>query len=143
MLVTNTLAAHGGRPTLTVAGPHYRWPDVTPGLEEAVRAQLHRSLSDRDAAGVIGEFETAFARFVVTDTMSYVTTMSSALDRREPSTPWAELLRRQPASGHCRPRAMHHTMSPPAHGLVNRCGRLPTDRGTPRAGCEPPSQLWS
>lgn len=64
MLVRNILAVHGGPPTLTVAGPHYRWPDITPGLEETVRAQLHRSLSDRDAAGVIGEFETAFARFV-------------------------------------------------------------------------------
>ncbi|MFE0025522.1 DegT/DnrJ/EryC1/StrS family aminotransferase [Amycolatopsis sp. NPDC059021] len=64
MTAISTLAAHGGTPALDIPGPHYQWPAVTPGLEEAVRAQLHRSLSDRDASGVIGEFETAFARFV-------------------------------------------------------------------------------
>lgn len=64
MTATSTLAAHGGTKRLDIPGPHYQWPAVTTGLEDAVRAQLHRSLSDRDASGVIGEFETAFARFV-------------------------------------------------------------------------------
>lgn len=64
MTATNLLAAHGGTKALDIPRPHYRWPIVTTGLEDAVRGQLHRSLSDRDASGVIGEFETAFARFV-------------------------------------------------------------------------------
>jgi len=59
-----SLAAHGGTRTLDVAGPHYRWPVVDDGLENAVLRQMHRSLSDRDAQGVIGEFEQAFARFL-------------------------------------------------------------------------------
>lgn len=66
MTATSALAAHGGMKTLDIPAPHYRWPAVTPGLEDTVRAQLHRSLSDRDASGVIGEFEIAFARFVGT-----------------------------------------------------------------------------
>ncbi|NLT54921.1 MAG: hypothetical protein GXX79_10215 [Actinomycetales bacterium] len=61
-----TLAAHGGRAILDIPGPHYRWPYIDAGLEAAVKSQLHRSLSDRDAAGVIGEFEEAFADFVGT-----------------------------------------------------------------------------
>jgi dTDP-4-amino-4,6-dideoxygalactose transaminase len=64
MTATSLLAAHGGTKALDIPHPHYTWPSVTAGLEDAVRAQLHRSLSDRDASGVIGEFETAFARFV-------------------------------------------------------------------------------
>ncbi len=64
MTATSMLAAHGGTKVLDIPQPHYRWPAVTTGLEEAVGAQLHRSLSDRDASGVIGEFEAAFARFV-------------------------------------------------------------------------------
>jgi len=64
MTATNMLAAHGGTKALDIPQPHYQWPAVTTGLEDAVRAQLHRSLSDRDASGVIGEFEAAFARFV-------------------------------------------------------------------------------
>lgn len=66
MTMTATLAAHGGDKVLDIPGPHYHWPVVDPDLEEAVRSQLHRSLSDRDASGVIGEFETAFAQFVGT-----------------------------------------------------------------------------
>jgi perosamine synthetase len=64
MSTTNMLAAHGGTKALDIPQPHYRWPAVTADLEDAVRVQLHRSLSDRDASGVIGEFEAAFARFV-------------------------------------------------------------------------------
>lgn len=64
MTMTSTLAAHGGTKALDVPPPHYQWPAVTPGLEEAVRSQLHRSLSDRDGSGVIGEFEAAFSQFV-------------------------------------------------------------------------------
>ncbi|MFI9591189.1 DegT/DnrJ/EryC1/StrS family aminotransferase [Nonomuraea sp. NPDC052265] len=62
--MTTTLAAHGGPRTLNVDGPHYQWPTVDDSLEEALRVQLHRSLSDRDARGVIGEYERAFAAFV-------------------------------------------------------------------------------
>lgn len=62
--MTPALAALGGPPTLSIDGPHYQWPTVDASLEEAVRAQLHRSLSDRDARGVIGEYETAFADFI-------------------------------------------------------------------------------
>lgn len=61
---TTTLAAHGGPRTLSVDRPHFQWPTVDDSLEEAVRAQLHRSLSDRDARGVIGEYERAFAAFI-------------------------------------------------------------------------------
>jgi len=64
MTITSPPAGHGGQPVLDIPHPHYRWPAVTAELEDAVRAQLYRSLSDRDACGVIGEFETAFARFV-------------------------------------------------------------------------------
>lgn len=42
----------------------YSWPHVDGDLRRAVGAQLVRSLSDRDARGVIGEFERAFADFV-------------------------------------------------------------------------------
>ncbi|WP_410583900.1 DegT/DnrJ/EryC1/StrS family aminotransferase [Amycolatopsis sp. lyj-108] len=66
MTMTSPLAAHGGTRVLNLQPPHYKWPAVTPDLDEAVRAQLHRSLSDRDSSGVIGEFESAFARFVGT-----------------------------------------------------------------------------
>ncbi|GIF01131.1 DegT/DnrJ/EryC1/StrS family aminotransferase [Paractinoplanes rishiriensis] len=58
------LAAHGGPPTVDVPGPHYQWPTVDADLERAVIDQTRRSLSDRDASGVIGEFEQAFAAFV-------------------------------------------------------------------------------
>jgi dTDP-4-amino-4,6-dideoxygalactose transaminase len=64
MTATSMLAAHGGTRVLDIRQPHYRWPAVTTGLEDAVRAQLYRSLSDRDASGMIGEFEAMFARFV-------------------------------------------------------------------------------
>ncbi|MGH3765925.1 MAG: DegT/DnrJ/EryC1/StrS family aminotransferase [Pseudonocardiaceae bacterium] len=64
MTAPTMLAAHGGTKALDLPQPHYQWPALTTELEDAVRAQLHRSLSDRDASGVIGEFETAFARFV-------------------------------------------------------------------------------
>lgn len=64
MTMTSPLAAHGGTRVLDLPQPHYQWPAVTGELEDAVRVQLHRSLSDRDASGVIGEFESAFARFV-------------------------------------------------------------------------------
>jgi dTDP-4-amino-4,6-dideoxygalactose transaminase len=64
MTTISTLAAHGGTKALDIPQRHYQWPAVTAELEDAVRAQLHRSLSDRDASGVIGEFESAFARFV-------------------------------------------------------------------------------
>lgn len=57
------LAAHGGPRAADIAGPHYAWPCIDDSLDQAVRAQLHRSLSDRDASGVTGEFETAFREF--------------------------------------------------------------------------------
>jgi perosamine synthetase len=50
--------------TLNIPPPHYRWPYVDASLEQAVLAQLHRSLSDQDSDGVIGEYERAFAEFV-------------------------------------------------------------------------------
>ncbi|QIS23602.1 aminotransferase class V-fold PLP-dependent enzyme [Nocardia terpenica] len=43
---------------------HYRWPYLGGDLDAAIIAQAHRSLSDRDARGVIGEFERAFAGFL-------------------------------------------------------------------------------
>jgi dTDP-4-amino-4,6-dideoxygalactose transaminase len=64
MTTSSALAAHGGTKSLDIPTPHYQWPAITPELEDAVLAQLHRSLSDRDASGVIGEFEAAFAQFV-------------------------------------------------------------------------------
>jgi dTDP-4-amino-4,6-dideoxygalactose transaminase/thymidylate kinase len=42
----------------------YAWPHVDADLRRAVSVQLTRSLSDRDANGVIGEFEREFAAFV-------------------------------------------------------------------------------
>lgn len=57
------LAAHGGPKTIDHPGPHYRWPFIDHSLEETVCRQLHQSLSDRDASGIIGEFEAAFAKF--------------------------------------------------------------------------------
>jgi dTDP-4-amino-4,6-dideoxygalactose transaminase len=57
------LAAHGGPKAVDIPGPHYQWPLVDESLEEAVRAQLRRSLSDQTADGIIGEFEAAFAAF--------------------------------------------------------------------------------
>ncbi|MFI6883898.1 DegT/DnrJ/EryC1/StrS family aminotransferase [Streptosporangium canum] len=64
--MTSTLAAHGGPKTLDVAAPHYRWPTIDAELEQAILAQAHRSLSDRDARGVIGDYEQAFAAFIGT-----------------------------------------------------------------------------
>ncbi|MFD4004657.1 aminotransferase class I/II-fold pyridoxal phosphate-dependent enzyme [Streptomyces rubiginosohelvolus] len=52
----------------------YTWPHLTAGLEDAVLAQMHRSLSDRDGRGVLGEFERAFADFVGTE---YAVALSS------------------------------------------------------------------
>lgn len=54
--------------------PHYQWPYVDSGLDDAVRRQLRRSLFDRDATGVIGEYERAFARFIG---MPYAVSFSS------------------------------------------------------------------
>jgi len=62
--MTAALAAHGGPAAVTISGTHYRWPPDDLALDSAVIEQLHRSLSDRDASGVIGEFERAFAAFV-------------------------------------------------------------------------------
>ncbi|GAA1408462.1 aminotransferase class I/II-fold pyridoxal phosphate-dependent enzyme [Catellatospora sp. NPDC049111] len=58
-----TLAARGGAKTLDIPGPHYRWPDMNASLEQAIIVQAHRSLSDRDASGIIGELEKEFAKF--------------------------------------------------------------------------------
>jgi perosamine synthetase len=58
------LAAHGGPVTIDVPGPHFQWPTIDAELEQAILAQTRRSLSDRDASGVLGEFEQAFAAFV-------------------------------------------------------------------------------
>ncbi len=58
------LAAHGGPKTIDIPGPHYRWPVMDDTLKQALLAQAERSLSDRDACGVIGEFERAFADVV-------------------------------------------------------------------------------
>ncbi|WP_433892711.1 aminotransferase class V-fold PLP-dependent enzyme [Streptomyces sp. CA-111067] len=44
--------------------PAYSWPHVDASLRTAVDRQVRRSLSDRDARGVTGEFETAFTQFV-------------------------------------------------------------------------------
>jgi perosamine synthetase len=64
----NQLAAHGGPITFDIAGPHYQWPYLADGgLEKAVEIQIHRSLSDRDSSGVLGEFERLFAEFVGVD----------------------------------------------------------------------------
>lgn len=57
------LALHVRRTTVNQPAP-YTWPHIDPQLRQAVDRQLDRSLSDRDATGVIGEFETEFARFV-------------------------------------------------------------------------------
>lgn len=43
---------------------HYAWPYLTDDLNASVVRQISRSLSDRDASGVIGEFEEAFRSFV-------------------------------------------------------------------------------
>src|SRR4051812_4919614 len=59
-----TLAAHGGPQTITTSLDHYRWPDIDASLETAIIAQAHRSLSDRDGRGIIGEFEAAFGHFL-------------------------------------------------------------------------------
>ncbi|AYF75286.1 aminotransferase class V-fold PLP-dependent enzyme [Nocardia yunnanensis] len=45
-------------------GEHYRWPHIDSEFDAVVTGQARRSLSDRDARGVIGEFEAAFAGFV-------------------------------------------------------------------------------
>lgn len=49
---------------LDSSAPHYTWPALDGSIEEAVRRQLTRSLSDRDSRGIIGEFEEAFRDFV-------------------------------------------------------------------------------
>lgn len=61
-----TLAAYGGPKTVDMPAPHYRWPYIDESLDEALLAQAHRSLSDRDASGIIGEYEAAFAAFIGT-----------------------------------------------------------------------------
>lgn len=60
----NALAARGGPKTLDLPAPHYQWPVVDASLEKAILDQVHRSLSDRDASGIIGEYERAFAAFI-------------------------------------------------------------------------------
>ncbi|GLY99801.1 aminotransferase class I/II-fold pyridoxal phosphate-dependent enzyme [Actinoplanes sp. NBRC 103695] len=62
--MSSLLAAHGGPATIDIPGPHYQWPAITADLEQAVLQQTRRSLSDRDASGILGEFERAFAAFV-------------------------------------------------------------------------------
>jgi len=57
------LGAQGESPLLDIVGPHYVWPYVDETLDRALSTQLRRSLSDRDAQGVIGEYERAFADF--------------------------------------------------------------------------------
>ena len=44
--------------------PHYTWPLLDSGVRRMVDDQLSRSLSDRDASGIVGEFEEAFRHFV-------------------------------------------------------------------------------
>jgi perosamine synthetase len=41
--------------------PHYSWPVITGSLGAAVTEQLFRSISDRDASGIIGEYEAGLA----------------------------------------------------------------------------------
>jgi dTDP-4-amino-4,6-dideoxygalactose transaminase len=58
------LAARGGPAAFDYPGPHYQWPIIDDQLDKAILTQMRRSLSDRDAHGVIGDFERAFADFV-------------------------------------------------------------------------------
>lgn len=62
--MTRMPATGDGPKILSADAPHYQWPAPDPSLDAAVLTQLRRSLSDRDASGVIGEFERAFAAFV-------------------------------------------------------------------------------
>ncbi|MFB8086914.1 aminotransferase class I/II-fold pyridoxal phosphate-dependent enzyme [Streptomyces sp. NPDC055992] len=60
-VVDTFLDQHGTSPEAIAS---YTWPHVDHSLRDAVDRQLSRSLSDRDASGVIGEFEARFADFV-------------------------------------------------------------------------------
>lgn len=42
--------------------PHYRWPEITPEIEEAVVGQLYHSTSSGDGTGVVGSLEAAWAQ---------------------------------------------------------------------------------
>lgn len=57
------LAILGGEPVISDIAPHYHWPPITDSLLASLEVQVHRSLSDRDASGIIGEFEETFAAF--------------------------------------------------------------------------------
>jgi len=72
----SALAAHGGPSSFDIPAPHYRWPIVDASLERALLAQSHRSLSDRDASGIIGEYEAAFAAFLGVDSRQVVSMAS-------------------------------------------------------------------
>lgn len=47
-----------------LTAPHYTWPLLDSTVRRMVNDQLSRSLSDRDASGIVGEFEEAFRQFV-------------------------------------------------------------------------------
>jgi len=58
-----TLALHGGPQVAEPEDARFKWPRITPAIEDVVMRQLHKELSIYDKSGVIGEFEDEFARY--------------------------------------------------------------------------------
>lgn len=54
---------HGGVPVVQAPEPHYRWPRITPAVEQAVLRQLHESVSVKGRSGVIQALEERFCRY--------------------------------------------------------------------------------
>jgi dTDP-4-amino-4,6-dideoxygalactose transaminase len=57
------LAILGGRKTLHVPGPHFRWPLITSTTRHAIISQLDESISIYNRSGIFKKFEDAFARY--------------------------------------------------------------------------------
>lgn len=59
-MANHDLALLGGPKTITSSEPQYVWPRITKEAEQAVVAQLHKSVSIYDSSGIFSEFETTF-----------------------------------------------------------------------------------
>ncbi|HBL31205.1 MAG TPA: cell wall biogenesis protein [Acidobacteria bacterium] len=51
------LAIHGGEPTITRPGPHFRWPVISDDTRRAVLRQLDEAVSLYDRSGVVARLE--------------------------------------------------------------------------------------
>ncbi|MEU1424870.1 DegT/DnrJ/EryC1/StrS family aminotransferase [Kitasatospora sp. NPDC005751] len=61
--MTSSLALLGGKPAVTVAGPHFTWPPIGESTRAMVAAQLDTSVSIAGRSGIVADLEDALQEY--------------------------------------------------------------------------------